>query len=563
IMRSLILGCCLLLFFRTISISADEIPAQIDQDLEQVFQDSLQTDSLQFEYPSQDTTVSQDTLAFDRKALNSSLNKLIETRSEQDDRHYLPFLNYHENYHLMAPFAPMLYFRKNGFTEQPFLINNIHYLQNHQLLYEWTEANGKISFSIPEYDLIPSFTESYLGLGDNEMNHVGVIFRKGNVLGLKDFQVIAGYLGQEGNWLGINEKSRNFNLKMQYRKKYNTIKINYSYLDQDISTLKLNYPQALTEQSYLKEKSWDSSLLWENNWFDLGLKLSDNTISSEKNTSTGMLFAKRIKHPLHQLRFALEYNRNHTHGKNNYLGTLDLNSEIKPLEFDLLAQIRSDDDYYLIFTPTLNLFSGFKLKTDIRDISLIHTLDNTSELIFPENDPSTSAVSSQRLAGGLVLKKETVDVEILTGKKINDSHEYWFLENQNNLKLFWGSVRFTLNSYLLFSKIDREEYPTLPRWQLQAEFITALLLPYNNSVKAGVITHYTSIYDVISGNGNDFQPGETTNIDLWLAIGISRKFEIRTNLINLMNNKVLFGLDNGFQESNTHFNFTVKWFFIN
>ena len=62
--------------------------------------------------------------------LHNKLQEFLADKKQMRNDFQLPFIIEKEDFHWKTPFNPNLHFSKNGFTHFPFLISNIHVIQN-------------------------------------------------------------------------------------------------------------------------------------------------------------------------------------------------------------------------------------------------------------------------------------------------------------------------------------------------------------------------------------------------------------------------------------------------
>ena len=130
-----------------------------------------------------------DTTGISLKELKQNLEQYLEDTQNNKEKLQFPFILYNENFHLKTPFDPALRFIKNGFTVIPFKVSNLHILQNYNPFFNTEYKRGFTIFSEGNFDLPVAVTESFLCLGEGDMNHAYISFRKGDILGLKNINL--------------------------------------------------------------------------------------------------------------------------------------------------------------------------------------------------------------------------------------------------------------------------------------------------------------------------------------------------------------------------------------
>ena len=147
-------------------------------------------------------------------------------------------LIFRENFHLFSPNANF-YFNKNGFSIIPFKTQNIQILQDFSPHYQVDISGNFIKFSKSNYAHNIPVTKTFLGLGDEEMNHAFVKFLKGNVFSLENSGIEVSYLAQSGMWFDKDETSKNLDLHLFYHFNLGDLHFYNSTFNQNIPNVKL------------------------------------------------------------------------------------------------------------------------------------------------------------------------------------------------------------------------------------------------------------------------------------------------------------------------------------
>ena len=118
-------------------------------------------------------TVVIDTLKekIDPRLLLVEMNNFLDEKREIEDQLFLPHLIYKENFHLSSPFNLNVRIRKNGFSEIPFATGNLQTVQNNRNIFRTIYKRGNIFYNSYGYSLPVAITETYMGLGDKDMNN--------------------------------------------------------------------------------------------------------------------------------------------------------------------------------------------------------------------------------------------------------------------------------------------------------------------------------------------------------------------------------------------------------
>jgi len=259
-------------------------------------------------------TVNIDTLEekIDTKLLLVEMNNFLDEKRKSEADLFLPHLIYKENFHLSSPFSLNMRIKKNGFSEIPFATGNLQTVQNYRSIYNTTYKRGNIFYNSWEYSLPVALTETYMGLGDNDMNNIAVSLMKGSIFGIPAFNIQLDYLGEKGIWQGFeNEAIQNFHLNLTYDLGLAIILFDNSMIDQTIPGEKDIDGYAYPFDS-VSNKENEYSILILNKFIDIGFKYKnndyeiDNTINKERDLIQ-VLAQKKIQIPNHQLDLSYEF----------------------------------------------------------------------------------------------------------------------------------------------------------------------------------------------------------------------------------------------------------------
>ena len=182
-------------------------------------------------------TVVIDTLKekIDPKLLLVELNDFLQEKRETEDDFFLPHLIYKENFHLSSSFNLNMRIRKNGFSEIPFATGNLQTVQNNRNIFKTIYKRGNIFYSSYGYSLPVAITETYMGLGEIDMNNISVSLMKGSILGIPKLNMQLDFLGEKGIWQGYeNEVIQNFHLHLSYDLNFAKVHFDNSLIDQTL-----------------------------------------------------------------------------------------------------------------------------------------------------------------------------------------------------------------------------------------------------------------------------------------------------------------------------------------
>jgi hypothetical protein len=465
--------------------------------------------------------VTPDTTGISLKELKQSLDQYLEDAQNNKEKLQFPFILCNENFHLKTPFDPNLRFIKNGFTVIPFKVSNLHILQNYSSFFNTELKCGFTIFLEGNYDLPVAVTESSLTLGEGDMNHAFVSFRKGKILGLKNINLKIDYLGQEGQWLSVNEKSRNFNLHLFSSHNWGKIHLYHTTIDQKISTNKLANAPELPESKRIKDKTSDTAILFENNYINFGVRLENYIHSS------------------------YEYFMNNSNDTNFHLLTLDHHSQIAFLDLGNSGYYQDEENHFFASELEYTVLKGINVVVNYS----ILKLGNIS-FFQPE----------ERTGTGFVFDLAFMKTKVIAGKENLSEENTYFAETTSFADLHFKRLQLKMKNWTLYRDIELDELPTL---QSQTSLELILNLEYNNAIKLGLEHVYTSEYSYTCDLQDSIVRDKFSNLDAWLAFQVTRRFQIQVDAVNLLDNARLFAYPVSEQLSGPRFNVNLHWIFIN
>jgi len=516
--------------------------------------------------------------------LDEMNNFLAEKRKNEDDL-FIPHLIYKENFHLSSPFNLNKRITKNGFTEIPFATSNIQTVQNNRNIYNSEYKRGNIFYNSWDYSLPVAITETYMGLGDNDMNNIAVSLMKGKIFGIPKFDIQLDYLGEEGTWLRQNESSKNFHLHLKYDLNFAKIHFDNSIIDQELPSIKdIDGYFHVFNYSYLKENEY--SVLVQNSVLDFGLKYNFcDYIMNSWHTETGEIFQKernllqlltqkKIETKDHKLDFSYEYViednsiENTMRDSSYHLFSFDQDSKLRNFKIGNTGYFQSKNIFQLDSEISYEIFNGFNLLGEYCTSSSISFYD-----YFKYKTRS-------RVAGGIMFNSSHLKTKIIIGENNNETSGNYYHKKKNSVDYFevQNSVDLDFNNkfdiriknWLRNEDISEDwlvdyhyyfiQIEHYPEWQISNQFELRYLLEHNNAIILGMKHIYHSNYSYILGINECICTTDTQNIDAYLKIQLTDRFEISVDAINVTNNKVMFMND---EHPGTHFNFNVHWIFAN
>jgi hypothetical protein len=489
-----------------------------------------------------------DTTGISLKELKQSLDQYLEDTQNNKEKLQFPFILYNENFHLKTPFDPGLRFIKNGFTVIPFKVSNLHILQNFSPFFNTEYDRGFTIFSEGNYDLPVAVTESSLTLGKGDMNHAFVSFRKGGILGLKNINLKIDYLGQKGQWLSVNERSRNFNLHLFSSHNLGKIHLYHTTINQKIRTNKLSNAPELPGSKRIKDKISDTAILFENKYINFGVRLEKTKTDSLNQDLSEFMLSKTFENNNHYIHGSYEYFMNNSNDTNFHLLTLDHHSQIAFLNLGNSGYYQDEENHFFASELEYTVLKGI-------NVIVNYTILKSENIIFFQPE--------ERTGTGLKLDLPFLQTEVIAGKENLSEENTYFAETTSYTDLHYKRLQLKLKNWTLYRDIELEYLSTLQS-QTSLEFI--LNLEYNNAIKLGLEHVYTSEYsytcDAVDVERTIFRD-KFSNLDAWLAFQITKRFEIKIKAVNLLNNDRLFAYPVSEQLSGPRISVNLDWIFTN
>ena len=522
-------------------------------------------------------TVVIDTLEerIDLKLLLAKMNNFLNEKREMENDLFLPHLIYKENFHLSSPFNLNVSIKKNGFSEIPFGIGDLQTVQNNRNIFKTIYKRGNIFYNSWEYSLPAAITETYMGLGDYDMNNIAVSLMKGSIFGIPKFDLQLDFLGEKGKWLGIdNEASQNFHLHLSYDLNFTKIYFDNSIIDQTLPGEKDidGYLFALNSASY-KEK--DYSIKVENKVIDLGLKYKKTDYIMEdkfykERYLIQFLAQKKFKIQNHRLDISYEfifedtltYNYNttqNTSGDDSYhILSIDHDSSLLGFDFGNTGYYRNKNNFQFDTEFIKEIFHGFNFFGEY----------HTSSTEFYQDHFSTDLQhqTRSRVGGGLFIDLPAIKSKAIIGQHHIEDFNGSFYYVQNLLKFKLSKeievkfMHWLRNEQTNYKVVNNNEIISFPEWQMSANIELTYLLKHNNAIKLGLKHIYHSNYSYTLDDLDMIFRNDTQNLDAYLKIQLTDRFEISVDAINLTNKKIMF---TNYDHPGTHFNFNVHWIFVN
>ena len=498
-------------------------------------QDSLQiaNDSLDTQFASQDSIeTKKDTIKINLGLIQADLKKRARKNNQINKFRKLPYHLVTENFHIMNLFDPKLIYSLNGFTILPNLVESSQLLQNLAPFYRYRFLDKLFIFENEFYQHPVAYTNSFLGLGDRNMNHAFVSLRKGDVF-TQNLEFNFAYLGQDGDWLGTREKSKNFHTSFFYESKLGDFIFHHTRINQSLSSYKLSAD--INSSAVIDEKNSINSFMWRNKYLNLGFQLENFQADTLKQNNNHFLVSKEFRIKADTLAVIYEHINDKTNDENINLFSLYNQLEINHLYAELFANYK-DDDYF-------NFISKNKVAL-IKEFSLLFNYTKSKDYLTNEN------YFDKKWEAGLAVNQ--IQSKILYGSKQEYEKSYEYVKINTNPNIFFANLEVKLNNWLFYN-IDEPDY--IPQWQQKAFLDFILHLKHNNRITFGLNDHLYSEFI----NADNEIIDNTFFLNAYLAIGITDYFEIKVDLINIFNQDDINNID----INKRHYNFSLRWFFIN
>ncbi len=514
----------------------------------------------------------------DPTILLTEMNRFLTKKRNLENNFSIPHLIYNENFHLSSPFELYVRIKKNGFSEIPFAISNLQILQNNQNIYNTVYKRGNISYNSFGYSLPVAITETYMGLGDIDMNNISVSLMKGSILGIPKFNMQLDFLGEKGRWLGYeDEASQNFHLNLSYDLGFSKVLFNNSFIDQTLPGEKdIHGYQYPVETVINKEKEY--SIIFENKIIDISFKYKNDDykmgdLFNKERDLIQVLANRKFQIPNHFINISYEYVAEDividsysnldtiqtvfTYNKFHIL-SLDHDSNLLGFDFGNTGYYQDENNFQfdseLIkkLSNNLNILGEFITKSDEYSANPL--------VIYPRKESRSS------VGGGFFIDSQIINLKAIIGQHhIEDFNgNYRYIESTVNLGLT-KNIGFIYDLWVRNEKItyrveNNSDVMKYPEWQMSERLELIYNLKYNNAIKLGIKHIYHSNYSYTLDDMEVIFRNDSQNLDAYLKIQLTDKFEISLDAINITNNNIMFINSN---HPGTHFNFNVHWIFAN
>jgi hypothetical protein len=512
----------------------------------------------------------------DPKILLVEMNDFLAEKRKSEDDLFIPHLIYKENFHLSSPFNLNMQITKNGFSEIPFATSNIQTVQNNRSIYKTNYKRGNIFYNSWEYSLPAAITETYMGLGDNDMNNIAVSLMKGGIFGIPKFAMQLDFLGEKGIWQGNNnESSNNFHLHLSYDLNFAKIHFDNSIIDQTLPSGKdingfLGYEMPKYSSSN-KEDEYTFTI--ENKIIDLGFKVMRNDYKLDDyfvktRDFMQVLAQKRFHSKNFEINLSYEFISEDILPKSDEIyATIDRSGSYHMFSLDQDANILGfnigntgycrDKNNFQIDTELIKeLFHGFSLCVEYNNLSTEYYRELFSTNLLNQTRSS--------IDGGIMISYPIIDTKFTYGKHYVNNLQSKFYDIHNSLHInIIKNIHLNYELWLRNEQLDylfdnNPEILTYPEWQISDLLELNFLLKYNNAIKLGLKHIYHSDFSYYYDASETPITTDTNNYDAYLKIQLTDRFEISVDAVNITNNKTMF---TNYPHPGTHFNF--NWIFAN
>lgn len=490
--------------------------------------------------------VTVDSTKIDYTQLKKNVNSYIDSLNSVKKRMLLPYMFYWESYHLNPGFLPNLIIKKNNFSVLSDYVTSF-YFRNYLPFYEVKNSNYMLEFTSSNYDFPVAISQSNFGIGDHDETHIQVSLKKKEILNIKGLRLNLDFLSYSGLWSGLDEKTRNYKIDLFYDDLPGRIHFSHLAVDQEFATdyapieYSSNAKYINFEPQLIPVKISEYSIIYENKFLNLGFRREKREFSGLKDEFFQSMVNKKLQIQDHKLSASFEYLWERLEKESSAICSFDHDSKIAG--FNLASS----------FQYLLRDFSGKDREEYFVSSKLLKKFyTNCNFLIkYLLNQGEDEDTTEEKYGAGLLLSSALLNSEIIFGEKKLHNEKLLFFETENLLDIRIKKMNILLKNWVFFM----QEKKAFDYAEFQSkQFLTFVYdMKHNNFLKLGLSHHYSSI------EFDGFSADHINNLDLFFAIQITNKFEIKAEAINLTNNDLMFGND----LYGTHFNFSVQWIFIN
>jgi len=490
------------------------------------------------------------------KNIQQLISNYNDTRKKQ-----LPFMYYSENFHSFWPLSPNFETKKYGFTKRSYLTSTMQNWQNFSPDHLITYKNGLLNINSYNYKELPLLTISNLVLGEDDMNHAMISMMKGYILGIRDLNFSGSFLGQEGLWLGNQEKAANFGGHLFYTKNWGTLHYFYNQIEQDLSHRKLlfsdNYMDSSTEAS--KEQITEHTFRFDNKFLNIGFNYSDYSFDDKKLEDYQYMINREFDFDHTQLNLTVEYLAQKTITDSIYLFDNSV-TKLKENSDETIFSFEHKTD--LGFIETNNNFSYIdEDESSLNSSTILNFSKPIGLLLKYSNITQTGEENFSKTGAGLSIKTDDSNLDISGGSLQKNSFETTYIEADGLINIPFGNYNISYGIWALAITEEQDFYPTI---QTRNSLELGYDLKRDNYLRIGLNQIFCQEFLQRNEVGST-RISEAFILDAYFAVQITKYFEFQLDIKNLTGQNQLFSY--GSNPANVipglHFNAGVNWVFLN
>jgi hypothetical protein len=472
--------------------------------------------------------------------------RILRCRSDFRERFLQPAPHLiRENFHLYEPAPVEQTLLLDGLPERSKYVTTAHLLQTFSSFDSVSTAGPFLRSDSRGYSLEPAFTEAFMGLGDEHMNHIAASLRKGSALGVRNLDIRFDYVGYEGYWSEKSDKSANFRGRIDYRRGDHTLTYDYRSIHQDPTPEALLSGYAIGYGKVLHEDLNRHRLVWSNPWLDLGLL--DETdrylgldIGKQEHTRKGFMLHRRL---------------------GGFEATAVLSTHRVP-------------EYLVGAGYRLGAISG-DARLDIAGKNLmtgsvndrIRLNESWSAIVDGEGmvraDSTRDRLIAVRTPLGIAWKAALLHCEarFAPGLRVNPSADpgedksAGFLDVDFTARADLPLSACTLHGSAVLARGAGMTLPDFDVWRVDANVWLEYDLRHENSFLLG--GSWRQYHEALFPDGNELWDDHA--LTAWTGFEVTRSFAIQLEAYNLTNDATFSRRP----YAPTHYNFTVHWLFVN
>lgn len=485
-----------------------------------------------------------DALVVNLEEVDLRISEIISgyNKSRKQD---LPFMYYRENYHTFWPLSANITIKKYGFTKRSYLTSALQSWQNFSPDNSIRYDNGLLNINSYNYSELPLLTISNLVLGEDDMNHAMISMMKGYILGIKDLNFSGSYLGQEGLWLGEQEKSANFGGHLFYKKDWATIHYFYNQIEQDLSLKKINFSDnfMISANDFSKEEITEHTFRIDNKFLNLGFSYSKYNFYGSKLEDYQYLLNKSLDFGHTSLNINAEY----------------LNQKaVKDTSFTILSLEHKSDFGILETNNTVHYVNDEENR--INSESFLNFSKPVSLIIKYSDFAQRGLEPYTKMGGGVALNLGESNLKLTGGLFKKNGFETNYVEADGLVNIPFGNYNLSYAVWALAITAEQDFYPTI---QTRNRLELGYDLKRNNYIRFGLNQIFSQ--EFLQYNSLGTRLNKAFILDAYFALQITKYFEFQIDIKNLTSETQLFSFGGNTENEipGLHFNAGVSWVFLN